>query len=69
MGDAPHLALDRCFRVPDVTAVVIDPLASNLAARRFYERLGFEEVGPRRFGEDDCVVYRMNRANWQQRAH
>jgi len=55
-------ALARCFANPSVTAVLIDPLARNVRARRFYERLGFKEVGPRRFGEDDCVVYRFERA-------
>ncbi len=55
-------AIARCFAEPGVAAIVIDPMAGNLRARRFYERLGFREVGPRRFGEDDCVVYRLDRA-------
>lgn len=59
-----RLALARCFAPPEVTAVLIDPLASNVDAIRFYERLGFERVGPRRFGEDDCIVYRMSRQRW-----
>jgi len=62
------LALDRCFADQDVTAVVIDPLESNIAARRFYQRLGFVEVGPRRFGRDHCIVYRMDRPSWRQPA-
>lgn len=65
--DLMNLALDRCFADDDVTAVLIDPLASNTAARRFYERIGFVEVGPRRFGEDDCMVYRFERERWEQR--
>ena len=60
-----RLALNRCFADTDVTAVLIDPLAANTRARRFYERLGFREEGPRRFGSDDCVVYRLERATWQ----
>ena len=59
-----RLALDRCFEPDDVTAVLIDPLAANTAARRFYARIGFEEVGPRRFGADDCMVYRLTRERW-----
>jgi aminoglycoside 6'-N-acetyltransferase len=59
-----QLALARCFVNPDVTAVLIDPLASNTRAHRFYERLGFQSVGPRRFGDDDCLVYRLDRADW-----
>lgn len=57
-----RLAVARCFADPAVEAILIDPLAENLRARRFYERLGFREVGPRRFGDDDCVVYRLDRA-------
>ncbi len=59
-----ELAVERCFADRAVRAILIDPLASNTRARRFYERLGFREVGPRRFGEDDCVVYRLERLGW-----
>lgn len=58
------LALDRCFADPRVTAVLIDPLASNTRAHRFYERLGFTFVERRRFGDDDCLVYRLDRDRW-----
>jgi aminoglycoside 6'-N-acetyltransferase len=61
-GEMMRLAIARCFADPAVAAILIDPLAENLRARRFYERLGFREVGPRRFGDDDCVVYRLDRA-------
>lgn len=60
-----QLALARCFADPAVTAVLIDPLASNTRAHRFYERLGFKFVEPRRFDDDDCFVYRLNRLDWQ----
>jgi aminoglycoside 6'-N-acetyltransferase len=56
-----RLVLAHCFAEPAVTAVLIDPLVSNVRARRFYQRMGFREVGPRRFGEDDCMVYRFER--------
>jgi aminoglycoside 6'-N-acetyltransferase len=59
-----QLALARCFSNPVVTAVLIDPLASNTRARRFYERLGFQFVEYRRFGDHDCCVYRLSQANW-----
>jgi aminoglycoside 6'-N-acetyltransferase len=58
-----RLAIARCFADPAVTAILIDPLLSNVRAHRFYERLGFRFVAPRRFGEDDCVVYRLERAS------
>ena len=56
-----RLAIDRCFAEPSVTAILIDPLARNVRARCFYERLGFVAIGPRRFGTDDCMVYRLGR--------
>jgi aminoglycoside 6'-N-acetyltransferase len=62
-----QLALARCFAHPEVSAVLIDPLASNTAAHRFYERLGFRLVERRRFGNDDCRVYRLERAQWRDR--
>lgn len=58
-----RLALERCFADPRVTAVLIDPLAANTRAHRFYERLGFRFVERRRFWNDDCSVYRLDRAN------
>jgi aminoglycoside 6'-N-acetyltransferase len=64
-----HLALARCFAVPEVSAVLIDPLASNTRAHRFYERLGFRFVERRRFGQDDCVVYRLERADYKPAVH
>lgn len=57
-------AIARCFADPGVTAILIDPLARNDRAIRFYRRLGFRDVGPRRFGEDDCLVLRLDRAGW-----
>jgi aminoglycoside 6'-N-acetyltransferase len=59
-----RLALARCFKDPAVFAVHVDPLASNVRAHRFYERLGFLFVERRRFGEDECVVYRLERSRY-----
>jgi len=61
-----QLALARCFADLAVTAVLVDPLASNTRAHRFYERLGFQFVEQRRFGKDDCYVYCLKRADWHQ---
>lgn len=60
-----RMALARCFADPTVTAVLIDPLASNTRAHRFYERLGFEFLEDRRFGTDECRVYRMARSQYE----
>jgi aminoglycoside 6'-N-acetyltransferase len=61
-----RLALARCFADPAVTAILIDPLASNTRAHRFYERLGFRRIDRRFFGEDDCFVYRLEREAWRK---
>lgn len=64
--DIMRLALSRCFRPPEVDAVLVDPLAGNTRAHRFYRRLGFEFVQRRRFGEDDCLIYRLTRARFNR---
>lgn len=61
-----RLALDRCFEPEDVTAVLVDPLAGNRRAHRFYERLGFKRVERRVFGVDECYVYRLERRDWRR---
>jgi aminoglycoside 6'-N-acetyltransferase len=78
IGDASHLgqgrgeemmrqALALCFADPAVTAVIIDPLASNTRAHKFYQRIGFRPVGRRLFNEeDDCLVHELTRADWRR---
>jgi aminoglycoside 6'-N-acetyltransferase len=61
-----RLGIERCFADPRVEAVLVDPLAANTRAHRFYERLGFRRIGPRRFGQDDCIVYRLDRSTWER---
>jgi aminoglycoside 6'-N-acetyltransferase len=56
-----RLALARCFAEASTRAVLIDPLAGNCRACRFYERLGFQPVCRRTFGTDDCIIYRLDR--------
>jgi aminoglycoside 6'-N-acetyltransferase len=56
-----RMAVERCFADPSVDGILIDPMASNTRARRFYERLGFRFVENCRFGDDDCAVYRLDR--------
>lgn len=60
-------AINDCFAEPEITAIVIDPLNTNVAAHRFYQRLGFVVEGRRMFDEDDCLVHRLTRANWNAR--
>ncbi|MBQ4822184.1 GNAT family N-acetyltransferase [Aquimarina sp. MMG016] len=62
-----NLAIERCFRNNDVTAILIDPLESNINAIRFYEKLGFRFVEKRSFGDSDCMVYKLKRKDWKQK--
>ncbi len=55
-------AIARCFADPAVSAVLVDPLAVNVRACRFYERLRFLPVQRRMFSDDDCIVYRLERS-------
>ena len=59
-----RLALTRCFADSLVKAVLVDPLAYNTRAHRFYQRLGFKFVERRHFGDSDCFVYQLNREDW-----
>jgi len=54
-------ALERCFKDAAVRAVLIDPLATNTAAHRFYQRLGFRFLEETCFGDDHCFVYQLTR--------
>jgi aminoglycoside 6'-N-acetyltransferase len=62
-----HRALARCFEQAAVHGVLVDPLAANRRAHRFYERLGFVCVDRRMFGADDCRVFRLPRETWERR--
>jgi aminoglycoside 6'-N-acetyltransferase len=63
------LAIDAAFADPTVHGVIIDPLNTNTDAHRFYHRLGFVDEGRRMFNdEDDCLVMRLTRADWEARA-
>ncbi len=60
-----QLAIERCFSQPEVTAILIDPLFSNVDAIRFYRRLGFTFVERRTFEDSDCEVYELRREDWK----
>ena len=59
-----HLVISRCFADVTVSSILIDPLANNTRAHKFYEQLGFQFVERRHFGEDDCFVYELSRKNY-----
>jgi aminoglycoside 6'-N-acetyltransferase len=62
-------AIERCFADPSVNAILIDPLATNVRAQRFYERMGFRFVEQKRLGDDesDCFVFELSREDWERR--
>ncbi|GAB5527007.1 MAG: GNAT family N-acetyltransferase [Roseivirga sp.] len=59
-----QLAIERCFAPSEVTKILIDPLASNVKAHRFYERLGFAFVEERSFEGTACFVYELLKRDW-----
>ena len=54
-------AIARAFEQHGAHRIVIDPLAINTRAIKFYRTLGFCDVGPRRFGNDECLVLELRR--------
>ncbi|GJM04578.1 MAG: hypothetical protein DHS20C09_05690 [marine bacterium B5-7] len=60
------LAIDKCFKEPDVNGILIDPLKTNLKAHRFYRRLGFEFIEERDFNGITCFVFELRKASVQQ---
>lgn len=64
-GEMMRLATAGCFTDETVQAILVDPMVRNMRAHRFYERFGFKRLDRRMFGEDDCYVYRLDRADWE----
>ena len=60
---AMKLALQRVFDEHGAETAVIDPAVDNRRAIGFYEQLGFERVGRRKFGDDHCLVMRLTRSS------
>lgn len=58
--------LNNIFKDSGIKAALVDPLANNVRAHKFYEKLGFEKLEERRFGLDDCFVYRLEREDWHR---
>lgn len=64
-----QLAHHRCFRHFGARAILLDPLASNASAIRFYVRLGYRQIERRIFaGGDDCWVMQLDRSDWERSA-
>jgi aminoglycoside 6'-N-acetyltransferase len=59
-----RLGIVASFEDPAVTAIVIDPLASNTRAHKFYQRLGFKPTHRQMFGEDDTLIHKITREDW-----
>ena len=61
-----NLAIQRCFKDPKITSILIDPLKSNKKAHRFYERLGFKFIEERNFEDSLCYVYEILREDYEK---
>lgn len=55
-------AIQQCFAEPGVKEILIDPLATNTRAHRFYERMGFSFREARQLGDSFCFVYFLRRS-------
>lgn len=53
--------IDFCFTDSAVHTLLVDPLASNIKAHRFYQKCGFRFKEERRFGLDLCYIYSLKR--------
>jgi aminoglycoside 6'-N-acetyltransferase len=54
-----------CFRNNVTKEIIIDPMVNNVAAHRFYQRLGFRpENKTHFFGPDCCLVHRLSRKDY-----
>jgi aminoglycoside 6'-N-acetyltransferase len=62
-SEVMKLAVRRAFDQHAAETVVIDPAVDNHRAISFYEKLGFERVGVREFGDDECLVMRLLRSS------
>lgn len=58
------IAINAAFSEQNVEAILIDPLASNKNAHRFYQRLGFKFLERRSFDDSDCFVMKLSREDW-----
>ena len=63
-----QIALARCFAHPQVTAAIVDPFADHSRARNFYERQGFQPLGPRVMHGDAVFIYELRREDWAHRS-
>ena len=54
-------AIDRCFHVHNAHTILVYPLAKDDGAISFYQHLGFEVIGRRTCGADECIVLRLRR--------
>ena len=59
-------ALRRSFTAFGAHTILIDPLVSNTAARRFYERLGFRCLEDRWIQGHHCAIYTLSMDQWVQ---
>lgn len=58
------LALNKCFENKEVTQVLVDPLANNPKAIKFYEHLGFKFLENRTWDNVNCAVYGLSREDF-----
>ena len=55
-------AIERCFADPEIVRILLDPLKTNIRARRFYERIGFEFYSEMKLDGEVCSIYQYLRS-------
>ena len=58
------MVVDSIFLDNSVNSILVDPLKSNVRAKKFYERIGFHFIEDRVFGDDICSVMELQRSDW-----
>ncbi|MCC2605554.1 GNAT family N-acetyltransferase [Planctobacterium marinum] len=61
-----QLAMALCFANPDVHALLVDPIANNIKAQRFYARLGFKFVESKKIQGESCYVLKIRRDQYEK---
>ena len=59
-GNLLLASLERRATDLGYTELIVDPLATNTGARRFYERAGFREAEHKTLGRYDIIIYRKS---------
>ena len=61
IGTSMVLEAIETARRAECRVISLTTTNANLRAIGFYQRLGFQPIGVRQFGSDECLVHRLER--------